>query len=532
MIKTTVMLLAVIVPVLHSTSAQARWDERFFNPKPAEGDLILPMPCDGAMVFRPVGVLDRGGPLDDKPVELGAADTDLGFNEFERKTYLAAPFTASDGKRLYWMGKYEVTRDQYAAVTGQCPTPSPAGRLAQSEVSWSDAVLFTERWTAWLLQNARDSLPRHGQDYGYIRLPTEDEWEYAARGGAKVTESEYLARTFPMPDGVDRYAVAGARASEGRPQQVGQLLPNPLGLHDILGNVSEWVLDSYRLNHVGRPHGMAGGEIARGGSYITPLSELRTSMRDEIPPFDPSRNAPSRLRFVGFRVVLASPAGGGLQAVEALRKAFEEVKADAQRNSTSTADASQKLLQQMQQEVQQQTTDNTRLRTELDRLAARLAAEASARAEAAREALGAQVSGAAALAYTVCRLGRTITVQQEALQNIEKLDPKLNPNPPGSPGYRMLQDGLAVNRADRASSLDAYSAVVRRAAADLSRQDLDSVLQQVKREYQERSDRRLALLPVVSTHLVGFAEQHPMSPDKMLQGIGDVALCPPPTPGR
>jgi hypothetical protein len=96
----------------------------------------------------------------------------------------------------------------------------------------------------------------------------------------------------------------------------------------------------------------------------------------------------------------------------------------------------------------------------------------------------------------------------------------------------MLQDGLAVNRADRASSLDAYSAVVRRAAADLSHQDLDSVLQQVRREYQDRSDRRLALLPVVSTHFVGFAERHPVSPDKMLQGIGDLALCPPPAPSR
>jgi septal ring factor EnvC (AmiA/AmiB activator) len=111
-------------------------------------------------------------------------------------------------------------------------------------------------------------------------------------------------------------------------------------------------------------------------------------MRDEIPPFDTSRNAPNRLRFVGFRVVLASPAGGGLQAVEALRQAFDEIKANAGRDSSGADEASQKLLQQMQQEVQHQTTDNSQLRTELDRLSARLAAEASARAEAAREALG------------------------------------------------------------------------------------------------------------------------------------------------
>jgi hypothetical protein len=74
--------------------------------------------------------------------------------------------------------------------------------------------------------------------------------------------------------------------------------------------------------------------------------------------------------------------------------------------------------------------------------------------------------------------------------------------------------------------------VVRRAAADLSRPDLDSVLQLMRREYQERSDRRLAQLPVVSTHLVSFAERHPITPEKMLEGIGDTVLCPPQAAGR
>ena len=133
--------------------------------------------------------------------------------------------------------------------------------------SWPDAIAYAAHWSSWLLKNARGQLPRRGDATGYARLPTEDEWEYAARGGAKVLEEEFLAPTWPMPGGPERYVLAGSRAAGGRVSQVGQRLPNPLGLYDMLGNAGQMMLDPYRLNRVGRPHGQAGGIAVRGGDY-------------------------------------------------------------------------------------------------------------------------------------------------------------------------------------------------------------------------------------------------------------------------
>jgi formylglycine-generating enzyme required for sulfatase activity len=522
--NTAPWLLSAALLALLPAAAQARWDESFFNPRPAENDLILPMPCDGAMVLRPVVVVDGGGPLDDRPVDLGTADTNLGFNDFQRRAFLAAPFRGPDGKRQFWIGKYEVTRDQYAALSGKCPEPSVDGRIAQSEVSWLEAVTFAERWTAWLLEHERDKLPQRDQDYAFVRLPTEDEWEYAARGGAAVGDSEFAAKTFPMPEGIERYVIAGSRASEGRPQPIGQVLPNPLGLYDMLGNVAEWVLDAYRARHPDRPDGMIGGLVARGGSYLNVPSELHSAWRVEIPPFDASRNAPTRLRFVGFRVVLASPVGGSRLAVaEALRKAFLALP-----NRPGAADeGSQKLLEQ----VKQQTSDNVQLRRKIDTLAASLAAEASARGDAGREALKAQIQGAAALAYTVCRLGRTIK-QQELAESAVRDYYRKNPTAPGNDDYRTLVENLGVNRTDRTSSLDAYATLLRQAGSRGTPQELTAVLQILKQEYQQRSDRRLPLLPAVSDQLLAIADRHPPTSDKMLEGIGDLNLCAPPRSTR
>ena len=105
---------------------------------------------------------------------------------------------------------------------------------------------------------------------GY-RLPNEKEWEFAARGGSAVSEADFSARVFPMPDGMQRHVwFQGTRSSGGRVRPIGMLEPNPLGVFDILGNVAEWVLEPYRLNRVGRLHGQAGGMVARGGDFLTP----------------------------------------------------------------------------------------------------------------------------------------------------------------------------------------------------------------------------------------------------------------------
>ena len=88
----------------------AEWDPRWFNPQPAEGDLVLPMPCGGAMAFRPVDVPSGAGPLDDRALTLGQADTELGYSEYLHGAFLAAPFPMPGGRRTAVLPR-QVCRD-------------------------------------------------------------------------------------------------------------------------------------------------------------------------------------------------------------------------------------------------------------------------------------------------------------------------------------------------------------------------------------------------------------------------------------
>ena len=133
----------------------------------------------------------------------------------------------------FYLGKYEVTQAEWQAVMGSNPSKfSGCGRCPVEKVAWEDAQVFIGRL------NARSG----GRRY---RLPTEAEWEYAARAGTTtdtyagdVTEPH---RNDPV---VNRIAWYGENSGH-RTQPVGQKAPNPWGLYDMLGNVFEWVQDWY-----------------------------------------------------------------------------------------------------------------------------------------------------------------------------------------------------------------------------------------------------------------------------------------------
>lgn len=310
-----------------AATPEITWRDRYYNPKPLDGDLVLPMPCGGAMVFREIAV-PAEKLLGDRKLVLGGNDDRFAYAESSRADHIAGSFPAKtgDGGRVYYIGKYEVTDDQFAALApdGKCPRASNIGRLAKTSTSWIESMDFASRYTEWLYANAKAQLPAVDKVAGFLRLPTETEWEFAARGGAAVSESEFVATLFPMEGPMTDYIWYGApESSDFKRQAAGLLKPNPAGLFDILGNAAEMVLDPYRLNKVSRLHGQTGGVTVRGGDFFTPRDAIRTAQRQEMNPFD--EKGPRRLETVGFRLAISAPVVTSKEKLETIQSEWEKL---------------------------------------------------------------------------------------------------------------------------------------------------------------------------------------------------------------
>jgi formylglycine-generating enzyme required for sulfatase activity len=183
------------------------------------------------------------------------------------------------------IGKYEVTYGQWAAVMGSNnPVAIKNCNHPVVNVSWNDVQQFIKKLKE-----------QTGKDY---RLPTEAEWEYAARGGNTNPPNNYTYSGSNIIEDVDWFM----NNSNSSTHPVGTKNPNELGIYDMSGNVSEWCGDRYAGYTVSlqvNPTGPSTGHdfVLRGGCYQDgPSGHVRVTNRF----FD----ARYRYDWVGFRIVL------------------------------------------------------------------------------------------------------------------------------------------------------------------------------------------------------------------------------------
>jgi len=337
----------------------AAWPQRSFNPHPDSDDLILPMPCGGSMVFRPIAV-PVSGPLDDQRIVIGGTDDRFGLTENARGGYIAGgmPDAAGTASQSYYLAKYKVTAAQYQAMSGTCPQPDDSPPLPAAGINWYEANQFAASYSEWLLKSAPEALPKVGDVPSFLRLPTEIEWEYAARGGVAVSESEFRDIHFPMKDTLSRYAwYQGTQSANGKVQPLGLLQGNPLKLYDILGDLDELVLDPFQANKQGRLHGQTGGFVVKGGNYTTSEGDIRSSYRQEVPPFDGKGLRHSKT--VGFRLALSSVVFSSNARFNELKGAWDQLSGAGEHAPASNAVAiadPRKQLAQILASVRDETT--------------------------------------------------------------------------------------------------------------------------------------------------------------------------------
>jgi len=185
----------------------------------------------------------------------------------------------------FWMGKYEVTQGQWQKIMGTNPSSFKSGdNYPVERVSWKDAQAFIQKLSS-----------PSGKRFS---LPTEAQWEYAARSGGK-------AERYSGGSNLDRVAWHDGN-SGNKTHPVASKLANGLGIYDMSGNVWEWCKDVYDENAYGNhsrnnPVSTSGssGRVLRGGGWFNSPGGCRAARRYG---YDPSR----RRSYYGFRLVLLS----------------------------------------------------------------------------------------------------------------------------------------------------------------------------------------------------------------------------------
>ncbi|MFS2093261.1 formylglycine-generating enzyme family protein [Pseudomonas sp. Pseusp11] len=447
--------------------------DKLDNPKPLPDDVSLPLPCEGQMVFRYVYILAQGS-LDDREISLGYpfSEGEAGYQQSfisgYRRDFINGQFTLKDLPKdwsksitplmpktdantplkpmLYFIGKYEVTARQYAQVMAQAQSlasgePAPAcealqaeipqgmaGRLPKVKLSRFEAERFSAVYSAWLMKYHKDLLPVSGRGtsaeeggLGFVRLPTEVEWEFAARGGQAVSRQDLEGRLFPrrldgsesdgpLADWAVFNQVAGGTGQAARLMPIGTKLPNPIGLFDVIGNAAEMVQESFQLVHAGRRQGTYGGFVVKGGNYLEGEGTLFTGMRREYSLFA-ADGTEQHNETTGFRVAIG--------ALSAPRSRYKELFAQWQKEGrlaslTDAIDDAQDPTKRLDSIIA--ASVDPRLQAELGLVNEELKRNVSLIAQQREEAAGNLIQSAALVAETVNNYNIRLTNLQKSRQ--------------------------------------------------------------------------------------------------------------------
>jgi formylglycine-generating enzyme required for sulfatase activity len=177
--------------------------------------------------------------------------------------------------KAFYMGKYEVTQEQWQSLMGNNPSRTKGAKLPVTNVSWEECQEFIKELNE--------------KTKGGYRLPTEAEWEYACRAGTM--------KAYSFGNNITK---SDANIGGSNTKVVGSYKPNTFGLHDMHGNVAEWCEDwsgVYSVGAVTNPKGPGTGtyRLCRGGDFSNSVSYARSSSRGTQTP---------NIRFgnVGFRL--------------------------------------------------------------------------------------------------------------------------------------------------------------------------------------------------------------------------------------
>lgn len=214
----------------------------------------------------------------------------MGANEaqdvFDRDEKLLHKVTVGD----FYMGAYEVTQQLWEAVMGV----SIAQQRDKANKNWSlrgEGDFFPMYYVSY--NDIQEFLSRLNRLTGKtFALPTEAQWEYAAKGGAKGTSYKFCGDNSLANVG---WFLGNSRKTT---HQVGQKKANELGLYDMSGNVWEWCSDSYSVDaYKGKATGTQEDMVLRGGSVMTDENSCRVSNRGYL-------NPSLRNSYTGFRLIL------------------------------------------------------------------------------------------------------------------------------------------------------------------------------------------------------------------------------------